>query len=1034
MNISHWSIRHPIGISMIILSLILLGSIAFSHLKTTLLPQVVYPDIRVRVLSPGVPAKIMEDQITRQLEEQLAITEGVNRIRSTTSEGRSAVNLSFSQDVDIDQALQDASTRLDRAKRFLPDNIQQPIIYKRDPSQIPVIEIIVSSTEKDPVALRQWSDYVLSKYFITLEGVASVEVGGGMRRQIHIIIDQQKLSALGLSLDTILEQIRLHNKNESSGRLLSDALEFSTYIDNQFQSVDDIRHIPIRTQTDGSNTIIYLKDIARIIDSHEIERMKIRLNGHTGIKLSIQKQPQANTIEVVKRVRQRILWLQQQGIVAADIDLQPLNDQAVFIQYAVDNAGKAAIYGSLMAMLIVWLFLRDWKKTLIIGSAIPIAVLMTLFLMQILGLSLNLMSLGGLALGIGMLVDNTIVMLEHINKHQLRQRKQLEDNHGQYQQPIFRASSEIYTALIASTSTNLAAILPFLFIGGVMGMFFSDLILTISAAIVASLCVSLGWVPAMAAAFSVTATEHSHNKVFNRVSSFYRHILSTSFRYRVLTLTAFLLLLFLSISQLQQQKQIFLPKIDEGRVTIGIKGETGMPFSEMDMITEQVEKLLEEDPQVKTIVTTSGGFIFGRSQFQRSNRSSIKIQLYRKQDDFAAEHLDSKSWIKNFRKKLKKLHIPGVKFWMRVDGVRGIRLGSSSEDIEIRIKGDEITLLAQLGEQLIEQIKQDSFLNQQLKNLGHSYENDTQQLVIKLNPSRIALLGLDIEQTNQAIKASLEGLNAGQLIEKDQATQILLKQHQYQLKNIDDIKNIRIANIDGQAVYLYQLADVRIQAAPYRIIRESQQRMNEISASLVDDNAVESVKQKLRQVIQQFEIPDGYSIYLADSEYSASHNTEQGLVLLAIAIFLVFSVMAIQYESVKNPLIILLGIPFTLTGISLVIQYLDLPLSMPVWLGVIMLTGIVVNNSIVLLEQIELEKKVSGKLHRAIFRASSQRLKAIMMTTLTTIFGLLPLAMNQGEGTEMLQPLAIVMIAGLSYAILVSLILIPNIYYYFYRK
>ncbi len=1056
-SLPYWSIRHPKGIIMIVLALMVLGVFAFKHLSITLLPDIIYPDIRVRIIDKGVPATIMEDKITRQLEEQLAITENAISVRSKTSEGRSAVDLSFPYGTDINSALRDASSRLDRAKRFLPNSIEPPTIYKRDPSQIPILEIIVSSTDKTPVELFQWADQILSKWFVNLPGVASIEVGGGLNREIQVIVDQLHLANYGLDLQSLAKQISLQGQNIAAGRLYTQNQEFSIRTNNQITSIEELEKLPIQLRPQyfkennsiGSNIqtllskSIQLSEISTINDTHEEEKLSIRLNGVSGVKLSIQKQPSANTVEVVEHVRKRLQQLHDKKLLDSSIEIKATNDQSIFIHHALNNASKAALNGTLLAMLVVFLFLGDWRKTLIIGSAIPIAILITFIIMDISSLTLNIMTLGGLALGIGLLVDNTIVMLENISRHQKQYLLDASINNPTSQslsiegklKNITMASQEVSSALTASTSTNLVAVLPFLFIGGLIGLFFEDLIITISASIIASLLVSLTLVPSLATKLSNKVDRKKPNifkSVLASLNILYQRFLNFSFRYSILVIILFIFILFFSIQEIIQQKHIFLPRIDEGRISLRIKAEPGTKLSEMHSITDQVEDLLDKEPMVETIVSTIGGSVFGRSQYERSNRSYIKIQLNK--DLMLQKNTNSKQWLTKTNKKLKSLKIPGIKFRARVDSVRGVRFGNSTEEVEVRIQGKDLNTLSLLADQLIIEFKQNPFLSNQLKNLEHAYDEHIQELIINIKRKRAGELDITNKEIALAVKAAISGVSSTQLIEGDISTNIKLRLDKTLIMNSSELNNIYIKTINSHPILLRDVATIDIKPAPMSIIRENQQRINEITASIIDDNQMGEILVQIKEIIKELKLPKNYKIYLAGNDKELREGQDKSLLLLILAIFLVFTVMVIQYESFRNPLVILFGIPFTLTGVALVIQALSLPISMPVWLGVIMLTGIVVNNSIVLVEQIEISRKAlkMKNLKKAIATAASLRVRAIFMTSLTTVFGMLPLALGVGSGTEMLQPLAIIIVAGLSYSIFVSLVLIPNIYYLFY--
>ena len=460
-GLAAWSIHHPIGVSMLALAVVVLGLGSLQRLGINLLPDLIYPDVRVRISDPGVPARIMEDRVTRQLEEQLAITEGAIQVQSNSTEGRSSVDLSFPYGSDIDMALRDASTRLDRAKRFLPDTINPPVIYKRDPSQIPVLEMVVSSTDRDPVALRSWVDYTFAKWFLNVPGVAAAEVGGGLTREIQVVVDQERLSAFGFTIEDISTILSNENQDSPGGNLQTANREISARTSGRFQNVGDLAALPL-WKDNQTETGLRLEDVAQVMDIHGDEKLRIRLNGIPGIKLSIQKQPAANTVSVVDAVNERIEWLRGQDLIPRDIHVDRVGDQSTYVRHALRNASMAALSGASLAMLVVFLFLGSIRRTLIIGTAIPLAILVTFVIMDVGGLTLNIMTLGGLALGIGLLVDNTIVMLENIARHQRQGESDLEA-------PV-NAAREVNSAIVASTSTNLAAVLPFLFIGGLVGL------------------------------------------------------------------------------------------------------------------------------------------------------------------------------------------------------------------------------------------------------------------------------------------------------------------------------------------------------------------------------------------------------------------------------------------------------------------------------------------------------------------------------------------------------------------------------------
>ncbi len=1019
-NIAAWAIKHPIGVNMIALALMVLGFFMLQRLGVNLLPDIIYPDVRVRIVDTGVPASIMEDKVTRQLEEQLAITEGAISVQSRTTESRSSVDLSFPYGTDIDIALRDASNRLDRAKRFLPDSIDPPIIYKRDPSQIPVIEFIVSSSQMSPVDLRSYADYQLSKWFINIPGVASTELGGGLIREIQVIIDQQRLVPHQINFADIEELIKNENQDIAAGRIYTAFDELSTRTNARFDSLDELAQLPlINAQIQQIDNAVKLMEVAEILDTNEDERVSIRLNGVEGVKLSIQKQPQANTVTVVDDINQRIKQLKGKHLIPEDVQITAVDDQAIFIKHALNNASRAALSGAFLAMLVVYFFLGDLRRTLIIGTAIPLAIVITFIIMEITGLTLNIMTLGGLALGIGMLVDSTIVMLENISRHQQEDTSSTETSLSPNISPALRAANEVNSAIVASTSTNLAAVLPFLFMSGLVGLLFKELIITISAAIVASMLVSLTVVPSLAAQLK-NNNQKQPKKIFTAIASSYEKFINFIIHHGWLPFIILLPALFFSTQFILNEKQIFLPKIDEGRVYLSISGEPGMRLNEMNQVVDKIETVLLEDKDVITVFSTIGGSVFGRSQRESSNYSSIKIQL----TPGSQRTLDAQQWISTIKPKLAALHLTGIETRLFVRGVRGVRLGKSDEKISIRVQGENLEMLNQIGEQLVKKLRP----IEGLRNLKQTYEENTKELRLKVRRQRAADLGIKASDIGYALRVALDGIIVSDYIENDRDYNIRIRLSRSSVLSNDDLRHILIKHHNGHPVYLNEVALLEFAASPSVIERDNQQRIVEVTASLIDDDDLIPIMNKIDVQLKDFALPEGYFLYNGSGSKEIKEGRDLSMILFALAIFLVFVVMTVQYESLKNPLIILMAIPFMLIGVAAGLYFRDLPVSMPVWLGLIMLAGIVVNNAIVLVEQIEIERQSGKQLNAAISHAARLRLRPILMTSLTTVVGMLPLSIGLGDGAEMLQPLAVVIVWGLSFSMLVSLILIPVLY------
>jgi len=1021
-GIAAWSINHPIGITMLAMTIVVLGLFALKYLAIDLFPHIIYPEVRIRVLDSGVPAKAMEDRITRQLEEQLAITENAISIQSKTREGRSAIDLSFPYGTDINLALRDASTRLDRAKRFLPTSIDAPIIYKRDPSQLPALEFVISSNKFSTTKLRDWVDYHLSNWFINLPGVAAAEVAGAPKREINVLIDQERLASLQINFNDLIDAFN-NNKDSPGGEFQSKTKNINTRATGRFNNLGDIEELPISIEKSlQSDTPVQLKDIGVVVDATEDEKLRVRLNGISGVKLSIQKQPSANTTSVVDAVLTQLESLKANKIIPDHISINKVGDQSIFIRHALRNASFATISGAILAMIVIYLFLGSIRRTLIIGTAIPLAILITFILMVAADLSLNIMTIGGLALGVGLLVDNTIVMQENIARHQLTD--------SNYKQAALNATSEINSAIIASTSTNLAAVIPFLFVGGIVGLLFSELILTLSASIFGSLIIAITLVPALSAKINSTSSNSIHEtctKFINKILYHYEIIILKIIKvpYKVIFLFIVLLLLSLfTFKSFMDQKERLLPKLDEGQIRIRIKGDSGMTLNKMDNIVKQIENVISKQEYVESWFTTAGGFVFGRSEFQRSNYSSISVQLVERQ----LRNISVDKWAKKLNKNIRQLNLVGISVRAYAKGIRGFRTNRGDDDISIRVQGPDLKMLAKIGDEIVELIKPIKYI----KNIEHSYENSIEELTIKVNQLRASSFGVSTTDISTALRIAMRGIIVSDYLDGDRQYNIRLRLTKGLLNTPSALNNLFVGNYENKPIRLRDVATIKHQSSPTNIIRDQQRRIVEISASLSGSASLSQALNEIDLALKNYAIPEDYILYDGGSKKQLQEGRDLGYILLALAVFLVFVVMAIQYESLLNPLIILCGVPFTIIGVIIgllvVNLFIDLPISMPIKLGVIMLTGIVVNNAIVLIEQIENLRDSGMELLASVLEAAKQRLRPILMTVLTTVLGMTPLALGIGDGAEMLQPMAIVIVSGLSFSVVVTLFLIPIIY------
>ncbi|MGD8866261.1 MAG: efflux RND transporter permease subunit [Gemmatimonadales bacterium] len=1022
-GLSSLAIRRPIGTLAAASVVVVVGLFYVGQLPLDLLPQIIYPQIRAGVNYPGVAPEVMEEQVTKILETSLATTENVTELESETTEGRSGVNLHFSYGTDIDFALQDASKNLERARGRLPEDADPPTVYKFDPSQMPVFEVGFSSPTRALVDLRRWAELRLQPQLLTVEGVAAVDVAGGLVREVRVTLDQERLRSYGLAVSDILNRIRAENQDVAVGNVTSPSFEIVGKTEGKFRTIDDIREVLLTVP--GTSERIPLSEVAEVTDTHQEQRLWARLDGVPAVKLSVRKQPDANTVLVAEGVRDRLEQLAGARFIPGDIHYEIISDQSFFIRNSVRGVKNAALIGATLAMLVVLLFLGSLRKTFIIGLSIPLAVLATFVMMGMGNLTLNIMTLGGLALGIGLLIDNSIVMLENIFRHR-------ELGVADPVVAAHRGSGEVSSAVVASTLTNLAAVVPFLLISGLAAMIFRELILTISFAIIASLATALTLVPMLSAQFAkVQRTSHlaknpvivGFNRGLARFRTVYRGVVGRAIRVRWLVIGAAFGCLIGVFFLARGLGNEFLPSVDDGNVGVYIRMPPGTSPERTNEIAHRVEAVVAEMPYVQHVFTTAGGFLFGGSTMQRGGRGSLGIQLTsasRRRD------MPASLWVENMREKIDALAIPGAQIFVRPPRIRGLRTNIAGSDVAVAIQGDELPELQRLGEEVMERLRGIPGL----EGVEPSTEEASPQLSIEIDRLRAADLGLDVAQVGQTVRTALDGSIATRFTEGNNEYDIRVRLPRESFTSPEDLGAIALFPGRDRPIYLRDVAEVRLGTGPTTILRVNQNRQLRVTGDVNEEVAsVGEVTRAVHAALADLALPDGYSLIYGGEEEALKENQRNLAIVTLLAIFLVFVVMAIQYESVSDPLTILFSIPLALVGVGLMLWITGTPLSAPVLLGVILLAGIVVNNAILLVQYVEIARREKGlSVEQAVIEAGSVRLRPILMTTTTTVFGMLPLALGIGEGSELMQPLAIAVVGGLSVSTILTLIVVPCAY------
>ncbi|WP_017298034.1 efflux RND transporter permease subunit [Nodosilinea nodulosa] len=1032
-SVSGLAIRRHIGTLMLTLTVFVMGFFITTKLPVDLLPSITYPRIGLRGDAPGLSPEVAIDQVTRPLEEALSATEGVVQVFSQTREGRISIDLFFEPGGDIDQALNDATATLNRARSTLPDTVETPRLFKFDPSQLPVYEMALTSDRLSPQELRIFADEELGRELQQVPGVASTDVSGGVNEQVQVNVDLRRLQAAGIDVADIIDALQNRNQDISGGRLRGGSQETLTRLVGRFASADEIRNLPITMSDTDPPQQVYLRDVATVIDGTEEQRVFVNLNGQPAVKVSVQKQPAANTIEVVEGVKTKLEDMRQVGQIPEGMEMIATLDESRFIRSSIRNVATSGLIGATLAGLVVLLFLGSLRQTFIIVLAIPLATLVAMVLMGLFGLSLNVFSLGGLALGVGIVVDNSIVMLENM-ANRAEEMERSRQTGGQYSrsEAMFQAeasSAELESALLASTTTNLVAVLPFLLIGGFISLIFNELILTISFSVAASLVVALTVVPALSARMLMGRSTRSLqnwglfrwvNDRLEGVTMAYGRLLGGVLRRRLLII-ALALLVFGGSSywMLGQIPQEILPRISTGQASVSARFPAGTTVEANRRVMGAIDQLLLSQPEVEYAFTTAGGSLFGSSTSENTLSGSSTVTL--------KPGTDTAGFVERMNGVLKQLPLVDTMVSIRPESVRGLILSNSPvrSDLDIGLQGEDSDALMKAGGQLL------AALGKQATLARYRPDGAEPQEEVRIFPdwARATDLGLSAADIGATVQTALNGSVPTQLQRGNRLVDVKVQLQPGSVQQSAQLLDIPLFTDGGQLVQLGDVATVGRGPAPGEIQRINRRQVFLIAGDLAEGASLGNALAEAQAIVAKLELPSG--VTLMPSSAAATNRELQGslAVLGALAAFLVFVVMAVQYNSLIDPLVIMLTVPLALAGGILGLYVTQTAIGATVVVGAVLLVGIVVNNAIIMVELANQIYEATGcSRQEAILRAAPRRLRPILMTTSTTVLGLFPLALGIGQGSEFLQPLGVVVFSGLSLATVLTLFIIPCFY------
>jgi CzcA family heavy metal efflux pump len=1023
-GIADLAIRRPIGTLALASVVFALGLFFTDRLPIDLLPRIDRPQIVVTVNYPGTAPEVMEEQVTRVLERNLAATEGLIRIHSRASEGRTNVNLEFALGQNIDLAMQDASRYLELARTQLPPDIEPPRLYKRDPAQDPVWQAGFSSHVRSEVEVRDWVEHQLAPQLLALAGVSSVEAAGGMVRELEVVVDQDRLASYGLSLADVAGVLEAENVDIAAGWLTSETFDVMAKTDGMFTSVEDIDAllIPLPGQRERH---VRLGEVAAVRDGHRQQRLFARLSGVDASQVSVFKLPEANTVEVVGDVQATLDRLERSGFIPEDIEYQAIGDPALFIRGAIASVGTAALLGGALAMIVVLLFLGSLRKSAAIGLSIPIALMATFALIGAGGLTLNIISLGGLALGVGLLLDNAIVMLENIDRHRDELGKPAE-------QAAREGAKEVSSAITAGTLTNLAAVTPFLLISGLAALVFRELILTISFAILATLAAALTVIPMLAALlarvrFKSGLAQTLPLRVFHAGIGLlvrgYGRVLPGAFRWRWAVIGLALGTLVLAVHVAGELGEEFLPQVDDGGVSVRMVLPPGTTPSETDRAARRIEEVIAELPHVDSVFALVGGHLGGGIVNERPGTANLRVQL-----SPAASRPDTTAgaWVAEAQAQLDALDLPGARIVVRPPSIRGLQFTATGNDLSLGIVGEDLGRMRELARELSARLEGIPGL----EGVEVGREDQSPLLRIRVDRERAAALGLRSGDVGRAIRDAVDGAVPTRFATRNYDYDVRVRAPREALADAETLGALLLFRHDDAPIRLRDVASFELGEGPAHIERENQSRVVRVNGDLNTSVAdVGAVMAAVEARLAEFELPERYSLILG-GQWETIRETERELAtVIALALFLVFVVLAVQYERIANPLVILAAAPMSLIGVVGMLWLTQTPQSAPVLIGVVLLVGVVVNNAILLVEYIEIGRhREALPAADAVVWAGKARLRPILMTTATTVLGMTPLALGLGEGSEIMRPLALTVVGGLLSSMLLTLFVVPCLY------
>lgn len=1010
-RLTQFSVDYPITVMMMALAVLLLGYISFERLGIDLFPDLNNPRLFVELKAGEKPPEEIEKNYTDNIEALSIRQKDVIQVSSISKVGSAQITVEYDWDKDMDEAFLDLQKTLSSATQNW--DIEELTISQYDPNAAPVMIVAFSHPEiKDMNSLRKTAESYIRNELIRLEGIADVEISGAEEKEVNIKTNSYILEAHSLTLDNVRSQIERFNRNVSGGSIVEMGKQYIIKGVSLYEDIEDFENTIIKyervVEFDSAGFApVYLKDIAKIEYSNKEPDNIVRLNGNRCLGLSIYKETKYNTVQAIDDLEIALNDLQK---ALPGYEFRVVQNQGRFIKASISEVEETAIFGIVLAVVILFVFLRRIGVTAIISTAIPISVVATFNLMYFNGLSLNIMTLGGLALGAGMLVDNAIVVMENIFR-QLESGASLKD-------AAINGTAEVGGAITASTITTIVVFLPIVYLHGTSGELFKDQAWTVAFSLFSSLFVAILVIPMLTVRFLKVDSKKMLKKSVKFAG--YGNFLSKIIDRRWIVILSAVALVVFSLILIPFIGSEFMPKTDSSEITIEIRLSEGTDLmrtaSTITALEEIIEATLQSDIEsIYSQIGPSSGISGDESSFfEDENTAAVKILLTDKRVN------SNNAIIKKLESALKD--IPDMEFqFVQSETPLNQILGTEEAPVVVEVKGEDLDQI----EELTNKIKAGMQSIPELANIESTFESGAPEIEIKIDRLRAGMFNISVEEISTQLKDKLTGKSAGEWDYEGEQNDITLELPDVTLKELEDIT---ISN-GGNNFRLIELADIIIETSPKEIYRRNQNRIGKVTAQTIDDMPLDHIVAKLQSVLDKIEFPQGYSAEITGDELKRSESMSSLTFALILSIILVYMALASQFESLIHPFTILLTIPLAAVGAVLIFALMAMPFNIMAYIGIIMLTGIAVNDSIILVDAMNQLKKDGLERKQAIVAAGQRRIRPIIMTSITTILALLPLTLGFGEGAALRSPMALAVIGGLITSTLLTLVVIPCVYY-----